>query len=60
MEADTVENWVAIPSYAAALEAALGENGGSALKSACEANMTEFNKLAERFYINWFQTSAQV
>ena len=60
VEADTVENWVAIPSYAAALEAALGENGGSALKSTCEVNMTEFNKLAERFYINWLQTSAQV
>ena len=60
VEEDTVENWVAIPSYAAALESALGENGADDLQAACEANMINFKTLAERFYINWFQTSARV
>ena len=60
VEADTVENWIAIPSYASALETALGENGADDLQTACEANMRNFRNLAERFYINWFQTSARV
>ena len=59
VEADTVENWAAIPSYAEDLETALGKNGVVELKVACENNMLEFSQLAERFYINWLQTSAK-
>jgi hypothetical protein len=59
VEADTVENWAAIPSYAEDLETALGKNGVVELKVACENNMSEFSQLAERFYINWLQTSAK-
>ena len=59
VEADTVENWAAIPSYAEDLETALGKNGVVELKVACENNISEFSQLAERFYINWLQTSAK-
>lgn len=60
VEAETVENWIAIPSYAAALETALGKNGAAKLKAACDAQLDSFNTMAERVYINWLQTSAQV
>ena len=59
VEADTVENWAAIPSYAEDLETALGKNGVEELKIACENKMSDFGRLAERFYINWLQTSAK-
>ena len=42
VEADTVENWAAIPSYAKDLETALGKNGVEELKIACENKMSDF------------------
>ena len=59
VEADTVENWAAIPSYAEDLETARGKNGVGELKIACENKMSDFGRQAERFYINWLQTSAK-
>ena len=59
VEKDTVDNWAQIPSYAKDLEGALGKNGVSDLKTACENNISDFSNLAERFYLNWLQTSAQ-
>ena len=60
VEPDTVQTWLEIPAYADDLEAVLGVNGATLLKTACEDNIQEFKKLAERFYINWLQASAQV
>ncbi len=60
VEAETVESWIAIPSYAAELDTALGKNGAATLKAACDAQLDVFNTMAERVYINWLQTSAQV
>jgi len=60
VEPDTVENWAKIPSYQSALHEMLGKNGTGALKNSCIDNMNHFNRLAERFYINWLQTAAQV
>jgi len=60
VEAETVENWIAVPAYAAALDTALGKNGAATLKAACEARLDDFNTMAERVYINWLQTSARV
>ncbi len=60
VEPDTVENWAEIPSYQSALHKALGKNGTATLKKSCIDNIQHFNRLAERFYINWLQTAAQV
>ena len=60
IETDTVANWAAIPEYAGALRKVFGEHGVEQLDAACAAHMAEFNKNAERVYINWLQTAAQV
>ena len=60
VEADTVANWAKIPEYAGALETAMGADGASLLARDVEANMKAFNDMAERMYINWLQTAAQV
>lgn len=59
VEADTVTNWSAIPEYASALENAMGKDGVRDLGAAVDANMKDFNAMAERLYINWLQTAAQ-
>ncbi|MGR3513152.1 MAG: type 1 glutamine amidotransferase [Paracoccaceae bacterium] len=59
VEDDTVTNWAAIPEYAGALEAAMGEGAVDRLATDVAAHMHDFNAMAERLYINWMQTSAQ-
>ncbi len=59
VEPDTVANWSGIPEYAEALTRALGGDGAKQLDQACADRMTEFEKMAERVYINWLQTSAR-
>jgi hypothetical protein len=60
VEADTVENWVAIPAYRAALDQAFGPGGADRMAADCAARMSEFNTIAERIYINWLQATARV
>ena len=59
VEADTVPNWAQIPEYAGALEKAMGAGAVDRLAADCAAQMDNFNKMAERLYINWLQTSAK-
>ena len=59
IEADTVDTWSVIPEYRDALKAALGENGVDIMREAASAEMANFNKYAERIYINWLQTAAR-
>ncbi|QIE57378.1 type 1 glutamine amidotransferase [Pikeienuella piscinae] len=59
IEDDTVANWAAIPTYAASLKAALGDEGVAILQRDCEARMAAFAAMAERVYINWLQSAAQ-
>ena len=59
VEADTVENWNALPEYATALKKALGNDGATLLNDACAENMKQFQTMAERVYINWMQTAAR-
>lgn len=58
VENDTVANWAAVPEYKQALQAALGEEGPALLESACKENMSDFQSMTERVYINWLQTAA--
>ncbi|MGI9373830.1 MAG: type 1 glutamine amidotransferase [Hyphomicrobiales bacterium] len=60
VEKDTVDNWNAIPAYANALQNALGADGPDKMRTWCADEMQNFNTMAERVYINWLQTSAQV
>ncbi len=60
VEADTVENWAAIPAYRAALDKAFGPGGADRMAADCAARMAEFNTIAERIYINWLQAAARV
>ena len=60
VEHDTVDNWMAIPSYSEALSLALGSNGGSMLKAACNAQAVCFKEMAERLYINWCHAVAKI
>ena len=59
VEADTVENWSAIPEYAASLQSALGEDGLHTLRTGVSARQSEMADHAERLYINWLQMAAQ-
>jgi len=59
IETDTVDTWSEIPEYRDALNAALGHNGVDTLRQAAKAEMSNFNKYAERIYINWLQTAAR-
>ena len=60
IEADTVQSWNRLPAYAQALENALGEKGLSILNQACDKHLDQFQRMAERVYINWMQTAARV
>ena len=60
VEQDTVRNWVEIPEYAAALDAAMGQGGAARLEQDVTSAMGVFNDMAERMYINWMQAAAQV
>ena len=59
VEADTVDMWSEIPEYRAALDSALGPDGVAQINAACAAEMGNFNKAAERIYMNWLQACAQ-
>ncbi len=59
VEEDTVDNWAEIPAYADALEKALGAGGAGVLRDGCAKSMADFNRMAERVYINWLQTTAR-
>ena len=60
VEHDTVDNWLAVPSYSEALTSVLGVNGAPMLKAACDAQAGCFKQMAERFYINWLHASAKI
>jgi len=59
VESDTVANWSDIPEYKSALEGAMGEGAVERFSADVAANISDFNAMAERLYINWMQTSAQ-
>ena len=59
IESDTVANWAEIPAYMEALEKAMGQGAVERLATDCDRHMAEFNRLAERIYMNWLQTSAK-
>lgn len=59
VEPDTVQTWAKIPEYAGALEKAMGKNGLERFEADCAANMTAFNEMAERLYINWLQATSR-
>ena len=48
------------PSLKTALKLALGDEGPAIMKASCDEKLAELEKLAERVYINWLQTAAQV
>ena len=60
IEADTVQNWAAIPAYAGALEKAMGKGAVDQFEAACASRMDAFNEMAERLYINWLQATSRV
>ena len=59
IESDKVANWAKIATYSAALEKAMGPGAVDRLAAVCDRHMVEFNRLAERLYMNWLQTSAK-
>ncbi|MEH6359707.1 MAG: type 1 glutamine amidotransferase [Amylibacter sp.] len=59
VEPDTITNWAGIPEYSDALLNEVGPDGVSKLAHDCERQMSMFNEMAERVYINWLQTSAK-
>ena len=60
VEPETVTNWIEIPAYKSALGATVGDDGATILKESCDKQMVTFNLMAERVYINWLQTAAQI
>lgn len=59
IESDTVETWSHIPAYATALETAMGEGALPGFEAEALENMSSFNAMAERIYINWLQATAR-
>ncbi|WP_425046248.1 type 1 glutamine amidotransferase [Primorskyibacter sp. S87] len=59
VEPDTVANWAEIEEYRAALVNQLGTDGVATMEAAVAEQLSEFNTMAERIYINWLQTAAQ-
>ncbi|PRX37156.1 GMP synthase-Glutamine amidotransferase [Meinhardsimonia xiamenensis] len=59
VEADTVESWAAIPAYAEALQATLGDDGAAQLQAQVAARADAFAAAAERLYRNWMRMAAQ-
>ncbi len=59
VEPDTVSNWARIPEYATALNAALGSDGATNMQADADRCMQDFNKTAERLYMNWLQCAAR-
>ena len=59
VEENTVNDWLSLDEYSLALKRAKGENGAKLLDEECKNEMVNFNKLAERLYINWLQTSSR-
>ena len=55
VEADTVDNWAAVPEYACALAESLGEDALPGFKNAVAAEMTRFNGSARRLYENFMR-----
>ena len=53
IEADTVENWGAIPEYKKALEDTMGPNGLAEMKADTEKEIDNFLESAERLYNNF-------
>ena len=60
VEPDTVDSWAKIPAYRDALQKALGKDGVQILNNDCTKHQKQMSDLAERVYINWLQTAAQV
>ena len=58
VEADTVDNWAAIPEYGAALEQEFGPGGVDKLRNDCEREMDRFNAMAELIFMNWVRQAA--
>lgn len=55
VEPETVEMWVGVPAYRAALESTLGSNALAPIKSAAEAEMPGFVQSSERLYRNFMR-----
>lgn len=53
VEPDTVDNWAAIPAYAAALEKTFGAGGVDRLRADCAARMDAFQRDARLVWRNW-------
>ncbi|MCP5198763.1 MAG: type 1 glutamine amidotransferase [Gammaproteobacteria bacterium] len=51
--ASTVDDWAAIPAYAAALRQHLGADGAAGFRTATAARMGDFNALARTVWNNW-------
>jgi len=59
VESDTIGDLAKIPQYVDDLIRVNGPDGVGAVTQACDAEMTRFNAMAERVYMNWLQTAAQ-
>ncbi len=59
VEPETVDNWAEINEYADALTQEMGPDGVKRLRSECAQQMSKFNEMAERVYINWLHTTAK-
>lgn len=53
VEANTVDDWVAIPAYRESLTRVLGADGASGFRTRTAAAMPRFNALARTLYDNW-------
>jgi len=58
VEADTFDNWLAIPEYATALDMALGPDGARQMRAAIDTNLDTFSALSEQMYRNWSKAVA--
>ena len=48
-------NWAGIPTYKAALDAAMGSDALARLEEDVSKELGAFNKMAEQVYANWMR-----
>lgn len=59
VEADTFDNWRAIPEYAMALDKALGPDGARQMRLAIDSGLSDFASITGKIYDNWCEAAAR-
>lgn len=58
LEADTIDNWAAVPAYRDALMTSIGQEGFDSMKARAKERMASFTDVSARLYRNFMEEAA--